>query len=96
MSEVTTSSCLLLRILAHSSLELIQDFLSKYKGSQEKDLEQDFANIDIEDDVANAETRSLKYMTQLVRVTVQFDASTTRLMANLATDSKPRATDACD
>lgn len=96
MSEVTTSRCLLLRILTHSTSELIHDFLSKCKGNQEKDLEQDFANIDIEDDVANPETRSLKYMTQLVRVIVWFDASTTRLMVNLATDSKPRATDACD
>lgn len=51
--------------------ERITGFLSKFKGNQEKDLEQDFANIDIDgdNDGANDGTQSLKYMKQLVRVT---------------------------
>ncbi|PPR01493.1 hypothetical protein CVT26_015116 [Gymnopilus dilepis] len=41
-----------------------------FYGNQEKDLEQDFADIDIhgDDDVSNPETRSLKYMKQLQRI----------------------------
>jgi len=48
----------------------IKDFLSKFKGQQEKDLEQNFADIDIRDDEGadSDELRSLRYMTQLVRV----------------------------
>ncbi|KAH9483929.1 DNA replication licensing factor mcm7 [Psilocybe cubensis] len=48
----------------------IKDFLSKFKGTPGKDLEQDFANIGIEDeqDDADAETRSLKYMNQLQQI----------------------------
>ncbi|KAF9473770.1 MCM-domain-containing protein [Pholiota conissans] len=48
--------------------ELIHDFLSKFQGSQDKDLEQGFADIDIDDNVSNPEARSLKYMTQLQRI----------------------------
>lgn len=58
----------------NSSLDKIKDFLSKFKGSQEKDLEQNFADIDIRDN-ENAETgesRQLKYMTELVRVKTRF------------------------
>ena len=52
--------------------EKIRDFLSKFK-SQEKDLVNDFANIDIDgrDDSTTSETR-IKYMTQLVRVNATF------------------------
>lgn len=60
---------LLLRLF-RAILDKIRDFLSKFKGSLEKDLAQDFANIDIrtndrdrQDDFA-----PLKYMQQLVRV----------------------------
>jgi hypothetical protein len=54
----------LIRLLAR-----IRDFLSKFK-QEEKDLAQNFANIDIEDQTNGipAEIRSLKYMSQLVRV----------------------------
>ncbi|PPQ93221.1 hypothetical protein CVT25_015219 [Psilocybe cyanescens] len=50
--------------------ERIKDFLSKFKGAQAKDLEQDFANIGIDDenDAAAAENRSLKYMHQLQQI----------------------------
>lgn len=82
---------------SHAYTELIQDFLSKFKANPEdKDLEQDFANIGIDDDVADPETRSLKYMQQLVRVILLFDASTTRLTVSLATNSKSGAANACD
>lgn len=49
--------------------EKIRDFLSKFK-SQEKDLVNDFANIDIDgrDDSTISETGSIKYMNQLVRL----------------------------
>jgi hypothetical protein len=49
--------------------EKIRDFLSKFK-SHDKDLANDFANIDIgsHDDNVPSETTSLKYMNQLVRV----------------------------
>lgn len=49
--------------------ELIRGFLSKFK-TNEKDLATDFANFDIQDhdDPQASETRSLKYMSQLVRV----------------------------
>lgn len=77
-------------------IELIQDFLSKFKANQDKDLEQDFANIGIDDDVADPETRSLKYMQQLVRVILSFDASTTRLTAILAKNSESGAANAGD
>jgi len=48
----------------------IKEFLSKFKGQQEKDLEENFADIDIHDDEGadGDELRSFKYMTQLVRV----------------------------
>ncbi|CAA7271618.1 unnamed protein product [Cyclocybe aegerita] len=47
--------------------ERITDFLSKFKSTQEKDLAQDLANIDIDDgrDTTNPEFASLKYMKQL-------------------------------
>ncbi|KAJ2932899.1 hypothetical protein H1R20_g4189, partial [Candolleomyces eurysporus] len=47
----------------------IRDFLSKFK-QEEKDLAQNFANIDIEDRANGipAEIRSLKYMSQLQRI----------------------------
>ncbi|KAF8911018.1 MCM2/3/5 family-domain-containing protein [Gymnopilus junonius] len=50
--------------------ERITDFLSKFKGNQEKDLEQDFANIDIDgdNDTTNGGTRSPKYIKQLQRI----------------------------
>ncbi len=53
----------------------IRDFLSKFKGSQEKDLERNFANIDIRDDngAGREESTSLKYMQQLVRVITRSD-----------------------
>ncbi|KAF5357988.1 hypothetical protein D9756_001475 [Leucocoprinus leucothites] len=53
-----------------SDKDKIKDFLSKFKGSQEKDLEQNFADIDIRDD-ENAdedESRQLKYITQLQKI----------------------------
>ncbi|KDR81703.1 hypothetical protein GALMADRAFT_221568 [Galerina marginata CBS 339.88] len=48
----------------------INDFLSKFKGSQEKDLERDFANIAFDEQIglANAETQSRKYIQQLQRI----------------------------
>ncbi|KAF8965237.1 MCM-domain-containing protein [Flammula alnicola] len=48
----------------------IRDFLSKFKGGQEKDLVQDFSNIGIddEDDVTRSEPSTLKYMQQLQRI----------------------------
>lgn len=53
----------------------IRDFLSKFKGSQEKDLERNFANIDIRDDngAEGEESTALKYMQQLVRVITRSD-----------------------
>lgn len=52
----------------------IKDFLSKFKGSQEKDLAQNFADIDIRDDqqAITDEPTQLKYMNQLVRVKTRF------------------------
>lgn len=52
----------------------IKDFLSNFKGSQEKDLAQDFASIDIRDDqqTTTDEPAQLKYMNQLVRVKTRF------------------------
>ena len=74
-------SCLIL------TPDKIRTFLSTFKSSREKDLAQDFANIGIEDeeDLPPAERTSLKYMHQLVRVMVSFDASYTLLTLNLAT-----------
>ncbi|KAJ3515084.1 hypothetical protein NLJ89_g1981 [Agrocybe chaxingu] len=50
--------------------ERITDFLSKFKSTQEKDLAQDLASIDIDDgrDTANPEFVPLKYMKQLQRI----------------------------
>ncbi|KAG5354091.1 hypothetical protein C0989_009789 [Termitomyces sp. Mn162] len=45
----------------------ITDFLSKFKG-QEKDLAQDFANIDIGADGGREETAQPKYMAQLQKI----------------------------
>jgi len=48
----------------------IKDFLSKFKEQQGKDLEENFADIDIHDDEGTDgdELKSLRYMNQLVRV----------------------------
>lgn len=75
-------------------LERISDFLSKFKRGNEKNLEDNFADIGIDDvdQDADSETRSHKYMKQLVRVVIEFDASKTRLTSATATDSQQRAT----
>jgi len=77
-------------------LDKITDFLSKFKGSLEKDLAQDFANIDIrtDDRAGQEESISLKYMQQLVRVVSRSESQTTRLTPSLATRREPRTTDA--
>lgn len=61
------------------SLARIRDFLSKFK-QEEKDLAQNFANIGIEDNTNGipAEIRSLKYMSQLVRVPIHKTRKTRR------------------
>ncbi|KAF9535247.1 minichromosome maintenance protein mcm7p [Crepidotus variabilis] len=53
-----------------SEKDRIRDFLSKFKGSEEKDLAQNFANIDIgdRDEGAQTEAESAKYLRQLQRV----------------------------
>lgn len=74
----------------------INNFLSTFKSSRE-DLAQDFANIGIDDeDGPPAAGTSLKYMHQLVRVVLLFDASLARLTLNLATGCKSWSTNACD
>lgn len=74
----------------------IRNFLSTFKSSRE-DLAQDFANIGIDDDdVPPAARTSLKYMHQLVRVVLLFDASLGLLTLNLATGCKSWSTNACD
>jgi len=54
----------------------IRDFLSKFKGGQEKDFMLDFANIDLLDgnDPQRDESTSLKYIQQLVRVITRFES----------------------
>lgn len=75
----------------------IKDFLSKFKGQQEKDLEENFADIDIHDDEGadGDELRSFKYMIQLVRVHLRVQRV---LGAHISTakDRKSGTTNACD
>jgi hypothetical protein len=74
----------------------IGDFLSKFKGSQEKDFTLDFANIDLRDrnDPEQDESTSLKYMQQLVRVMTRSEGRKTRLIVTSATDRESRTTNA--
>jgi hypothetical protein len=68
----------------------IRDFLSKFKGGQEKDFTLDFANIDLRDgnDPQRDESTSLKYIQQLVRVVTRFESRKTRLSFKFSNGSR--------
>lgn len=73
-----------------SLLDKIKDFLSTFK-SQEKDIAQGLANINIQDqdDAVATDPTPLKYMYQLVRVNTLFYALVVILIVGAATSSQP-------
>lgn len=82
-------------ITSHSSVaDKIRNFLLTCV-SHDKDLDQDFANIALDDDdedLDGPETKGLKYMQQLVCISLWYHHLI--LIPGLqATDSKPRAAD---